>query len=684
MSSEPISRHRYNDPTLMNWVRAIRVLFDSEHGAKDRLGPRWLFLRSLGGIYFSAFFSLVFQIRGLIGPEGILPAGEYLRAVAHSFGYIRGIWFAPTFLWLGSGLHMVTALCWAGVVASLLLVINVWPRAMLVVCFVCFLSFVSAAQDFSGYQSDGMLLEAGFIAVFFAPAGLRPGFGVASPPSRASLFLLQWEWFRIYFESGVAKIAGGDPEWRHFTAMDEYYQNGPLPTWIGWYMQHLPHWFHASTAFATLALELVLVWMLFLPRRWRIWCFLIVTPWELGVILTANYTFLNYLVLTLGVLLLDDRCLQRYLPQRWKKSFATGIVVGAQVEPRAPQTSDSDEEPGPLIGQERPKETQSQPSGGFGRLSNTVKPYLTMVILGWIFYATTAQLMWMFSVSLPTEPVVGCRALSHRQSIRTLWHHDAGAIRDRVPGFRRRKELGAIPVPLQAAGPKSAPWHLRALSTAIRLEPLVCFVGIMARIPNCSQDRGAASLQRQRRSQSLCDESVSEWAPTPGTRCDLAILVHNHVRKTDSRSMVAPSIHRTVCSNDRARTRWENPWRRMACGYSTRVSAGSDSREFSRIQTSRQTTWTGPFSLHDSHTCHALRHPEESTLSKCRHRAPTWRNGAKSVETVTDECPSLPHRHRLPPGWRPCSQDLQAKRHDARECSHGIPGRNAQFVPPVL
>jgi hypothetical protein len=374
------------------------VLFDSEHGAKDRLGPRWLFLRALGGIYCSAFLSLAFQIRGLIGPEGILPAGEYLRAVAHSFGYIRGIWFAPSLLWLGSGPQMLTALCWAGMVASLLLVLNVWPRAMLVICFACFLSFVSAAQDFSGYQSDGMLLEAGFIAIFFAPAGLRPGLGIASPPSRASLFLLQWEWFRIYFESGVAKIAGGDPEWRHFTAMDEYYQNGPLPTWIGWYIQHLPHWFHASTAFATLALELVLVWMLFLPRRWRIVCFLIVTPWELGVILTANYTFLNYLVLTLGVLLLDDRSLQRYLPQRWKKSFPTGIVVGAQ-------TSESDEEPGPLIGPERPRQTRSHPLGGFGRLSNTVKLYLTTVILGWIFYATTAQLMWMFSVSLPTEPV---------------------------------------------------------------------------------------------------------------------------------------------------------------------------------------------------------------------------------------------------------------------------------------
>src|SRR5207244_6528112 len=113
--------------------------------------------------------------------------------------------------------------------AALSLVLHIWPRAMLVICFACFLSFVSAAQDFSGYQSDGMLLEAGFISLFFAPPGIFPGWGRVRPPIRASLFLLQWEWFRIYFESGIAKIASGDPQWRNLTAMDEYYQNGPLP-----------------------------------------------------------------------------------------------------------------------------------------------------------------------------------------------------------------------------------------------------------------------------------------------------------------------------------------------------------------------------------------------------------------------------------------------------------------------
>src|SRR5467141_3753584 len=114
----------------MDWApaSAISWLFDWQHGASDRVIPRWLFLRALGVIYFSAFFSLVFQIRGLIGPAGILPAGSYLQEVVKSLGLWQRLWFAPTLLWWSSGSHMLIALCWAGMIASLLLVLNAWPR----------------------------------------------------------------------------------------------------------------------------------------------------------------------------------------------------------------------------------------------------------------------------------------------------------------------------------------------------------------------------------------------------------------------------------------------------------------------------------------------------------------------------------------------------------------------------
>ncbi|MGB7585003.1 MAG: lipase maturation factor family protein [Terriglobales bacterium] len=383
-------------PTDMDWAGRFRWLFDSEHGASNRLIPRWLFLRALGLIYFSAFFPLLFQIRGLIGPNGILPASDYLQAVAQSLGHISRLWYAPTLLWFSSGSHMLLALCWVGMAASVLLVFNLWPRAMLVICFVCFLSFVSAAQDFSGYQSDGMLLEAGFISLFFAPAGFRPGLGREHPPSRASLFLLLWEWFRIYFESGAVKLLSGDPEWRNFTAMDEYYQNGPLPTWIGWYVQHLPHWVHAASVFATLALELGLVWMFLLPRRWRVVCFFIVTPWQMMVILTANYTFLNYLVLVLGVLLLDD-------------GFCKWVMQLASKGRFGPLNSRFLDSSSPLRSSGSLGMTGSQnPHKSFRSTYKAIKLSLSSAILLWMFYATSVEMLWMFwrTIPLPSQPIV--------------------------------------------------------------------------------------------------------------------------------------------------------------------------------------------------------------------------------------------------------------------------------------
>jgi hypothetical protein len=373
----------------------LRWLFDPHFGLRNRLLPRWLFLRALALIYFSAFFSLLFQVRGLIGPNGILPAQQFLLAVQNALGSAR-FQFAPTLYWISSGNGFILALCWLGLAASIAALFNLWPRLSFFLCFVCYLSFVAAAQDFSGYQSDGMLLAAGFLALFLAPSGLRPALGAATPPPRAAYFLLQWEWFRIYFESGIGKLLGGDPEWRHLTAMNEYYQNGPLPTWIGWYVQHLPQWFQTGTAAATLVMEVALVCMLFLPRRARIICFFIVTPWEIGVILTANYTFLNYLVLILGVLLIDDRILHRFVPARLRPA---AISDRQNSEP-------SEEEPASSLSI---LTTAAPPAPSAPRLTHPQAAMLALatVLLTLVAYVTTAQLVLMPfpDAPIPTSPI---------------------------------------------------------------------------------------------------------------------------------------------------------------------------------------------------------------------------------------------------------------------------------------
>lgn len=350
-------------------------LFGPDSSLPGYLAARWVFLRALGLIFFSAFYSLAYQIRGLIGPHGILPAQSYLSEVAQALGGQR-FWFAPTVFWWSASDRTLMAVCIVGIIASVLLAMNVAPRGMLGICLICFLSFIGAAQIFASYQSDGMLLEAGFIGMFFAPGGWRPRWGAAEPPSRASRFLLVWLMFRIYFESGIAKILGRDPEWRDLTAMDQYYQNGPLPTWIAWYAHHLPHAFHAATAFLTLALELVLIFAVFLPRRFRIALFFVITPWQIGIILTSNYAFLNYLVLVLGIMLLDDRFLVRFFPALVRNSISIESISRGALQNAA---------------------------GWRGKTRLWVHAFW----LSWIFYATSALLIFMVfpQAALPKSPV---------------------------------------------------------------------------------------------------------------------------------------------------------------------------------------------------------------------------------------------------------------------------------------
>jgi hypothetical protein len=359
-------------------------------GSPRRLAARWLFLRSLGLIFFSAFYSLLRQVRGLIGPDGLLPAQEYLQAIRQVAGGSR-FWYVPTLFWLKSDSASLLLLAWLGLIASLLLVLNCWPRGSIFICLVAYLSFISTLQTFSSYQSDGMLLSAGFISLFFAPPGFWPRWGERHPSSRASWFLLLTVWFTIYFESGVAKIASGDPEWRNLTAMDEYYQNGPLPTWIGWYAHHLPQWFHVGTAGFTLALELVLIWMALLPRRFRIVLFWLVTPLQVGIILTSNYAFLNYLVLALGILLLDDKYLAVFLPRHLRQD---SMSAGSSSEVSSTATEEGARE-----------EIRASARKAF----SSVRLWVAAFLQTWVFYATTAQLLWMIlpRFPLPISPVTG-------------------------------------------------------------------------------------------------------------------------------------------------------------------------------------------------------------------------------------------------------------------------------------
>ena len=174
----------------------------------------WVFLRVLGAIYVAAFASLGVQILGLVGHAGILPLSDYLRAAQASLGGAAyGI--LPTLFWLDSSDTSLLAGCVLGALLGLLVILNWFTRAALIGLFVLYLSYYYAGQDFTGFQWDLLLLEAGFLAIFLTGG------------SRIVIWLYRWFLFRYLFLAGAVKLLSGDIEWRNFTALEYHFWTQP-------------------------------------------------------------------------------------------------------------------------------------------------------------------------------------------------------------------------------------------------------------------------------------------------------------------------------------------------------------------------------------------------------------------------------------------------------------------------
>ena len=282
---------------------------------------RWLFLRALGLIYLVAFISLWTQITGLIGHNGILPADQFMAAVKQQFDFLSfdldRYHALPTLCWLDSSDGFLKFQCAAGVLFACLLIVGIAPIPSLALLWLLYLSLSAVGRDFLSFQWDMLLLEAGFLAIFFAPWQLWPKFSRERPPSRVVLWLLRLLLFKLMFSSGSVKLASHDPNWRNLTALTFHYQTQPLPTWIGWYASQLPLWFQKFSCAAMFSIELGAPFLIFLPRRIRLLGASAIAFLQILILLTGNYTFFNWLTLALCVLLLDDFVLKRFFPGRF-------------------------------------------------------------------------------------------------------------------------------------------------------------------------------------------------------------------------------------------------------------------------------------------------------------------------------------------------------------------------------
>ena len=296
-------------------------LVGSADGRSTYAFTRWVFLRALGVIYLIAFVSLWVQVKGLLGTQGILPAQQYLQVLRSYIGPER-YRLAPTVFWLGAGDGALGLACGVGALCAALLICDVAPAACLAVLWVLYLSLVTVGRDFLAFQWDVLLLEAGLLAILFAPGHLLPTRAGGPPVSATALLLLWWLLFRLTFQSGLVKLTWRDPTWLDLTALDYHFYTQPLPTWIAWYAQQLPAWFKKLAVVVTYLLEMGLPLLIFGPRSLRLAACAGMVFLQLLIFATGNYNFFNLLTIALALLLLDDASWARVLPERVVQALA--------------------------------------------------------------------------------------------------------------------------------------------------------------------------------------------------------------------------------------------------------------------------------------------------------------------------------------------------------------------------
>jgi lipase maturation factor 1 len=258
---------------------------------------QWVFVRLLAVVYAIAFGSLTVQVTGLLGAHGVLPVGDYFKAVAESAGGARYV-FVPSVFWMNYSDGALVGVCWAGVAIAVVVMAGFFERAGLAILFVLYLSLSSAGQEFLSFQWDSLLLEAGFLAIFLGNA-------------RVVVWLFRWLLFRLMFMSGAVKLLSHDKTWRDLSALSFHYWTQPLPNRISWYMEQLPEWFQRMSTAFVLGVEVGIPFLIFAPRRLRIFGAKWLLILQVLIFLTGNYTFFNLLAMALCVFLFDDRSFER-------------------------------------------------------------------------------------------------------------------------------------------------------------------------------------------------------------------------------------------------------------------------------------------------------------------------------------------------------------------------------------
>lgn len=271
-------------------------------GSVDLVG--WLFQRGLALLYFVAFLSALKQFPALLGEKGLLPTPDFVSRIPFSR--------APSMFYFHYSDRFFRLISWACISFSLLIFFGVfdhlhWSASVAAWLFLwaSYLSIVNVGQTFYSFGWESMLLEAGFFTAFLGPLTMQ----VPLIP----VILLRWMLFRVEFGAGLIKLRH-DKCWRDLTCLYYHYETQPLPNPLSWLFHRFPKFVHRSGVVFSHFVQVIVPWGLFAPQPISSIAGALIIFHQLLLIVSGNYSWLNWLTVCLGITAFSDATLKLALP----------------------------------------------------------------------------------------------------------------------------------------------------------------------------------------------------------------------------------------------------------------------------------------------------------------------------------------------------------------------------------
>ena len=294
--------------------------------APDYWLTRLLIERALGAIYLVAFVVAANQFRPLLGERGLLPVPRFLARVR----FMQ----APSLFHLGYSDTRLLLVAWSGIALSVAVVVgllDVAPPVISILAWLAlwalYLSIVNVGQIFYSFGWETLLLEAGFLAIFL---GAGP-----TVPAWPLILLLRWLVFRVEFGAGLIKLRG-DRCWRDLTCLFFHHETQPMANPLSWFFHHLPKPMHRMEVLGNFFAQLVVPFFLFAPQPIASIAGALIVLTQAWLVISGNFSWLNFLTMTLALSAFDDRALslvlQIHVPHLaplplWWQSLVVAVTI---------------------------------------------------------------------------------------------------------------------------------------------------------------------------------------------------------------------------------------------------------------------------------------------------------------------------------------------------------------------